>query len=745
MSDSGLTPGQKASGRKSFFNFQATNVVAFTMLSGSVLTLFSLKLGADSFFVGVLSAMTNLGLPLMLLGRQTIRVIGPKRQWAIFWFLRSLSMLPTIFAPAVAAGGNTMGALLLVLLPFLGFNVFKGMGLVSMNPILGSLAEGKDQGAFLARTQISAHIALIATNIVIAFFLGSDAKLSRYIVLILAGIAAGFLSTVFIFRLPNPVLKTTGLGNTLTAAIRRGLKRPEFVFYLVLASLVAFISGIANPFLVVYAKKTYGLADNMVVLFLVIGNISVIMMGLIVRRLIDTLGGKPLYLVFFGFLCVAVILIVVSPPLDGLSALVFLGVLFFVYNFGLSGGNNSAQSYFYAMTNINEQLNFGILNQLVSGTAAAVGSIAGGMLLGGMESSLSNPTNAFRIFYGIVLVLLLGCFPIILKLKNDGRFSVRAALEIFLSRKNLRTVALLYQLDTSTTAEEEAKAIDSLAESDSPLAVKDLLEKLTSPRFYIRSRALRALENLPLTGEVADALIIQVKRHAFTTGHTAARIMGRKGIRKGLPVLRESLFSEDYRLQAEATLALARLGDRQSIPKIEEVLSRSRIPLVQIYASTALEILGSTSSLPHLFNTLSQGDPPPYFRDEIILSIAGILGIGNWFFDLYSQFLSHARTGSKNLLDYMKDCGVDAETLIEMSDIMQTLQSDRSSYSRKIASRLKNNHENANEFIPVLISVAEDITLMRFDRLAYLMAAILARLECGGGFGSRSGGDGSNK
>ena len=741
MSDNGLTPRQKAKGRNTFIGFQALNVIAFTMLSGSVLTLFSLKLGADSLFIGVLSAMMYIGFLFMIIGRQTIRFLGVKRQMGIFWFLRSISMLPLIFAPAASAAGNTTAALLLVILAYAGFNFFRGFGFVGFSPILGALAEGKDRGAFLARTQVYAHIMFIAANLFIALFLGPDATLARYVVLMCVGIAAGLFSVVFIFKLPDPVLKTSGSSNTFTAAIRRGLKRPEFQFYIALASLVAFITGLANPFLVVYAKRIYGLADNMVVLFLVIGNISAIAMGLMVRKLIDTLGGKPLYLLFSAVLSIAVILIIASPPFTGLSALIFLGVLFFLYSFGLAGGGSSAQSYFYTMTNTDEQLNLGLLNQVVSGAAGAVGSIVGGVFLGSMETAFSDPANAFRIFYAAVLILVLGCFPIILKLKNDGRFSVRTALEMFLSRKNLRAVALLHKLDISTTADEEARAIDSLAQSDSSVAVKDLLDRLTSPRFYIRSRALRALENLPLSGEVADALVTEVKRHAFTTGHTAARIMGRKGIKKGVKVLRQSLSSEDYLLQAEATLALARLEDRQSIPRIEEVLNRSRIPLVRIYAAAALEILKSTKSLPYLFDALGQGEAPPYFRDELILSIAGILGIGDWFYDFYSQFLDNARTGISGIIDYMKDGGLDSGTLSEMSDTVRALQPNRSLFCSKVASKLLGKHADANEFIPMLLTVAKDDTLMRFDRLAFLMAAILARLECGGEFGDRRGGE----
>jgi hypothetical protein len=731
MSDGGLTPKQKAKGRNAYFGWVASNVIAFTMLGGSVLILFSLKPGADSFFIGILSAMIYFALLITLIGRQIIRRIGARRQWAFSWFFRHIIMIPIVFAPVASGAGNTTGAMLLILLPFLGFNIFRGIGLVSLNPMTGSIAEGKDRGAFLARTQILTHIILIVTNLFIGLFLGSDAAIGRYVILICVGVGAGVLSSLFILRMPDPVLKTSGSDNTFMAAIRRGLMRPEFKFFIAQGSLIALVTGLANPFLVVYAKRIYALADNLVVFFLVIGNISAVAMGLIVRSLIDRIGGKVLYLIFLLVLCLSIGLLVYSPSLEGLGALIFLGAIFFLYNFGLSGGMNSAQSYFYTITDVDEQLNLGLLNFVVTGAGGAVGSIVGGILLVSMETTFANPVNAFRVFYAIVLVLLLGCYPLILKLKNVGNFSVRSAIEVLLSRKNLRAVALLHKLDTSSTQAEEAGVIDSLAASNSPVAVNDLLERLTSPRFYIRSRALRALENLPLTDHVADALIIQVRRHAFTTGHVAARIMGRQGIKRGTKVLRQALSSEDYLLQAEAALALARLGDRHSITRIEEVLSRSRIPRVRIYAAAALEILKSTASLPFLFDALGQRGAPPYFRDEIILSIAGILGFGDWFYEHYSLFLKHARRGISSIIDYMKDSVGDQNTLSEVTETVRVLQTNRGLFCTKTASRIAEKYASSNEFLPLLLDIIKDGNLMRFDRLAFLIAAILARLECG--------------
>ncbi|MBT3275752.1 MAG: MFS transporter [Spirochaetales bacterium] len=731
MADRGLTTLQKERGRRLYLNFQLFNVISFTMLSGSVLTLFALKLGAGSLFIGVISSLVNLGFILIIVGRQFVTRIGARRQWGYSWLLRNLTMIPILFAPALAASGRQIGALLLIFLPFFFFNFFKGTGLVGVNPIVGALSEGKDRGSFLARSQINIHIVLIITNLIIAFALGPNAEISRYLTLISTGIVAGIVSTFFLFKIPERSGNGRGTESSLIAGIKKGLGRPDFRYFITLIGLVALITGMANPFLVLFAKKIYNLSDQAVVFFLVIGSTGAITMGLITRKLIDRLGAKPLYLMFLCVLCLSIILLLAAPNLGEVSKLVYLGFLFFLYNFGFVGGASSAQNYFFNITHTDEHMNLGLLNNVAAGAAGTIGALAGGAVLVAFESLFTMPENAFRALYSIALVLLILCFPLVFKLKNIGNFSVRDAFEVLISRRNLRAVALLHKLDTTKTVREEIEIIDSLGNSASPMVHGDLLEKMKSPRFYIRSRALRALENLPLNDSIINALIGEVKNHAFTTGHVAARIIGRKGIQKGIRVLRTSLSSEDYLLQSESALALARLTDRRSIPKIERVLALSANPLVKTYAAASLEILKNLSSISCLLEVLKQQPSPPFLRDELILSIAGILDIGDWFYSFYSQFLEQARVGVSDLIDYMKDRGTSAKRTGAFAELMTTMMTDRRSFGTCVADLIENRYRKEYDFAVFFVAAGRDEELLRFDRLAFLIAAVFARLECG--------------
>ena len=104
-------------------------------------------------------------------------------------------------------------------------------------------------------------------------------------------------------------------------------------------------------------------------------------------------------------------------------------------------------------------------------------------------------------------------------------------------------------------------------------------------------------------------------------------------------------------LQASAMVALARLGDRQSVAAIEDQLASSRIPRVRISAAYSLELLGSRGSVPVLVSCLRRERDPAFVSDELLLSTAAIVGIMPRFYGLYQSFLEGEAAGLSALGD----------------------------------------------------------------------------------------------
>jgi hypothetical protein len=139
--------------------------------------------------------------------------------------------------------------------------------------------------------------------------------------------------------------------------------------------------------------------------------------------------------------------------------------------------------------------------------------------------------------------------------------------------------------------------------------------------------------------------------------------------------------AQDYMLQASAMVALARLGDRESVAAIEDILASSRIPRVRISAAYALELLGSRASLPVLVSCLRRERDPAFVSDELLLSTAAIAGVMPRFYGLYQAFMEDEATGLFALSD-SADAALGANTGIAFGEIASSL---RSAFSAALA------------------------------------------------------------
>ena len=97
--DDGLTPRQMRAAQRNFTLFSFLNVVSFHLLTGNLIALYALRLGAGDLLVGVLYSFIPLGQLVPLLGRLIVRRLGTVRTMGIFW---SRPLCPDVADPAGA-------------------------------------------------------------------------------------------------------------------------------------------------------------------------------------------------------------------------------------------------------------------------------------------------------------------------------------------------------------------------------------------------------------------------------------------------------------------------------------------------------------------------------------------------------------------------------------------------------------------------------------------------------------------
>jgi MFS family permease len=724
-----LSPGEILRGRSRFYTFTLLNSFSFFLLGGNVITLFALKLGAGNFLVGLLAASVYLGYLGMLAGLPLIPRLGTVRTMGRFWLLRYLLLVPVLATPLLARMGSSRTALALVTGGVLGFNIARGVAITGYNPIMGQLAAERGRGAFLARLQALSHLASLAAGAAVAFFLGREASLARYTLFIGFGTGIGFLAAFTIFRLPEPAESAGSLLRELLPGFRRAMRRTPFRKFMIVHLVISLAALMVTPFLIVYVKRVYHQPDNYVVFYTLSGSLGALLMALISGFMIDKLGAKPLFFIFTAVLLLTLVPLGLSPPLGGGTGVwIFCSLIFFFHSMGTFGITSSGQTYFLAAIQPEERLNLGVAYYLAQGLASGIGSLAGGALLEGLQGVLALPdTKTYQLYFTFLIVLFAAGLLLVRNLENLGAYPIRDALGAIFSPRDLRAIGLLHRLFRSRTATEEHTALQALAEFPSELTIRDLLQKLKSPRFTIRAQALTALGRLPATGPVARALVSEVKNHPFTTAYMAAEILGDRRIAAAVPVLRRQLASRDYFLSGKCMVALARLDDRPSIPAIESVLRWTRNPRLVIHAATALEIFRNTLSIPLLLSRLEQR-AHPFLRDEIILAIAGILGLEEWFYPLYASFLEKSTEAVLRLRDEMERYGPPSLSADRLATLLELLlRPDRRGFAR-LARRLLGELEPVTVTAP-LSRALKNPRYQRLDRFCFLVTAVLVRFS----------------
>jgi HEAT repeat protein len=507
----------------------------------------------------------------------------------------------------------------------------------------------------MTSNQIISSAVSMLVSFALALLLGRNPPLSLYAVLMGIGILAGSGGSLLLYRIPEPPASVEQSEGGFFAISRKAFSKAPFRRFILIFFAISIVSSVSRAFLVVYSREIYSQGDGMVALLAVFGGLGALAMGLSTRLLVDRVGAKPLYITYTGIAALSLVPVLIAPFLGNgpeMAALIFLGGLFFLVSFGFAGAEGVAQNYFFGLIKSESVLDLGILYYIVYGIAGASGSFLAGLFLDGMFELGYPPIVAYRYMYGFLLLIIAAAIFLQRKLIRMGALSLKGALGVIFSFRDLRAITLLDRLDKSKTVREQEVLLEALHSSPSTLAISELLNRARSPRLAVRVEALRAIEaQETLNPEAEQALMADMELNPYTTAYIAARILGRHKVRRAIQLLRKNIRSDDYMLAGESMLALARLKDLDSRESMEGLIAGTRNPRLRIMGVSALETYGSIQSISVLLDLLREEDPPPYLRDEVTLAMAGILGVQARFYPLLVRYLEDPSLAKTLVLD----------------------------------------------------------------------------------------------
>ena len=631
--DLSLTLKQRARGKRFYYLFAFFNSFSWATLAEGVVILLLLRLGASETWVGIVASLQYVALPAMVLGYTTVSRLGLTGTAALFWVIRSFSATFMIIAPWTQRFGANM-PLWFMFFGSLGFMLGRAAGLMTFTGIITELTTERDRGDLISNSSKISQFGSILMTIGMAFFLGTAAPLYRYQILLTVGIVCGLTAAVSLWKVPESGIFRKKTPFKLWEELKWSLATRGRKWFMAMMLGLPVTQGVTYAFGILVAKQGYGLADQNVILFVLVATVGGIVASYTYGLFLDQLGSRPL-LVITSFLDIGGVALVIFLPKTFM--IVLIGALFFINGYVQIAFNAAIQHYFISITTHAHQLAHGIITRALGGMVGGLALGLGGWALGRVKLvsvGSTDPLLHFRWFYAGLLLLLIIRTVVFFKLPPLKSQGIRDALSALFSPWDWRAIHAVKRAITVQSEDEESKALSALMHTDSRIYQADLERYLNSPSIFIRQRAMEALQRAKPTKTLISTLEIDLQVNQFTTAHQAAYWLGHWKVVEAAPLLCKAINSEDFLLSGAAIHALVGFDERSTLPLIEKKFMESENPYVLIEGARAISLWGNTCH----YNMLLQKyllDIPPQAKDELSLSIARLLGIYNaFYFDL---------------------------------------------------------------------------------------------------------------
>jgi hypothetical protein len=673
-----LTPLQQEIGRKRYLSFAKINSLSYGCLADTMLILFAIKNGADDFLIGMLTSFYYLTMPLMFIGKEMVGKIGAAHTYSRCWTYRNLFAAGMIFVPFVIQFVNPTAGLILLVISALGFFGFRSMGVTAHTPILGEITTKENLGSTISQNWFMSHTYLLITMILSIVILRLSDSMLVFQGIITFGVVTGILSARIISQVPESQKMMISGKQPVKNSFAFTWKTQRVRKLLFAWSTSATMSMLVIPFATVALKNGYQVSDYNALIFTVVYLVGAIVAAFINRIILDRVGPRPMLILYTIGMLIISLLWVLTPKM---LIFYYTAIIFFLIGICRIGTETTLSHYFLTVVPDKERVGSNMWIFLISGTLAGLaGTLMGGGLLKLLRAFGFVELYLYRTYFLIILVIFIPLLWIVKSLEPIADWKIKDVLGVFLSFRDMRTLFTLLKLEQNLNLDEELTGVLKLEELPSELSEKKLLSYLDSPRFIIRGKALRALQQIRFGAKTEKALIKELERGEYTTGYIVAEILGEHKIRDSIPALRHSLKSGDFFLQGKTMLALAQLKDEASYDEISNIFTKSNNPRIVIHGARAIVEIGAIDGLSPLLQKMLDLNLPQQVQEELLYSTCELSGCGDEFYQFHKSFKKDRYLGVLTLQEIINNRLIGSKKLLTEFDEHLSLFKDNSSF-----------------------------------------------------------------
>lgn len=641
-----LSPGRQRRSQKLIQMSQIFNALAYACLADQVLTLYALKLGANSVFVGLLASLVYLTMFFGLVGKRMVERRGPVRVFGMSWLLRYLLGGVMALAPFAASRYGKDAGLIILLLGALLLFTFRALGNTANTLLIARITTPYNRGRLVAGQFTIFYAGSMLMLLLYSLLLGREAPLWRFQAFIAFGVVSGVLSALIALRIPEIPEPRQEKNVTMRSMFHLFGQTPALRRFLISGTLTRTVLAAALPFLVVSMRVGAGLPEDRILLLVIFHSVGNVLASFMNRLYLDRFGARPMMLLYCLCLAMALFSWVVTPGLHP----AFIALSFLMYGLVFPGFTSAQVPYLFNLVRAREQYAASLFSEIVMGMAGFAGAFCGGLLINQLQDWTGGGLAPFRWYFFILALISLAALAATQRVSPVRDRRLREVLNIFLSPRDLQALLYLSNLTGRMTAEEEGEALDRIGDFGSALSERELLEGLASPRFVVRADALQALRNVPPTPALTRALIEELKHHEFTTAYLAADVLGIYAVREAIPLLRQTLRSQDLFLRSKAILALGRMRDEESYHDIQQIFRTTSNPRLLIHCMNAFSFYARPELIREILARV-QAFESPTVRSEAHLTLADLCGTGEDFYSDYKAYLLDANVAAGILQD----------------------------------------------------------------------------------------------
>ncbi len=630
-----------------------TTVTIFSQLIffGSVFILFLDKLGLNKTEIGsLLSLIPFAGTLALLIAPATAR-FGFKRTFVIFYGIRKVITCFLLFTPWVAAAFGTGVASLFVAAITAGFALCKATADTAAYPWVQEYIPDSVRGKYYATSNLFCTIASFVVVIAAGFVIERASGLTGFMILISAGIVAGFISVWSYAHVPGGAPRP---GATAAVDLRKVLavgRDPNFRRYMLGVGLIIVGFTPLLSFLPLFMRQVVGLSESNVVRLPTGALAGGLLAGYLWGWASDRYGSKPVMMSGLLIRLLLPLLWFLMPQHSPWSLPFALGIAVLQGIGDVGWAIGSARLLFVNVVPSAQSMEYMALYYALVGIISGLSQMLGGLALDAM-AGLHGQIGAFTldqytVLMGVAFLLTACSLSIFGRVRGDSGVSTGQFAGLFLHGNPLRAFESMIRYHRAQDERAVVFMTERLGQTQSHLTVDELLDALHDPRFNVRYEAIISVARMRPDPQLTDALIGVMRGKSPALSVIAAWALGRSGDARALPPLREGMNSSYKSIQTHCARALATLGDQSIIPELLARLYRETDYGLKIAYASALGKLQASEATDAILALLKRADDEITQKElalAVARTVARTVGDEHYFIQLLRQ--SRIETGT---------------------------------------------------------------------------------------------------